>query len=61
MALAAAGRANDAERMVESMERYAAESGETEAMRSWARGNPYLPFVFESRLASGDVRNMILP
>jgi len=31
MALAAAGRANDAARMVESMERYAVESGETEA------------------------------
>jgi len=31
MALAAAARANDAARMVESMERYAAESGETEA------------------------------
>jgi tetratricopeptide (TPR) repeat protein len=30
-ALAAAGRADDAARMVESMERYAAESGETEA------------------------------
>jgi len=31
MALAAAGRVDDAARMVESMERYAAESGETEA------------------------------
>src|SRR5215831_4798247 len=31
------------------------------SMRSWARGNPYLPLVFESRVASGDVRNVILP
>jgi hypothetical protein len=31
MALAAAGRANDATRMIESLSRYAAESGESEA------------------------------
>jgi predicted Zn-dependent protease len=42
MALAATGRADDAARMVESMERYAAEGGETEAA---VAGEPGLALV----------------
>jgi hypothetical protein len=55
MALAAAGRADDAARMVESMESYAARGGKTEAA---VAGEPGLALVQGVLAHSGTIRRI---